>query len=153
MEYGSIEKQIHVDASPEVVYEVVSRPEHIARWWTDEAELEPTPGGSGVLIWRGRAGTAPLQVHLTVVDAVPGVRFSFRWLHPAGEAPTPRNSMLVTFRLAPSGGGTRLTVTEEGMREQGWAAAVLEDYCNSHDDGWSRHLVELAGYAGSLAPR
>ena len=35
MEYGSIEREIHVDASPEVVFEVVSRPEHIAQWWTD----------------------------------------------------------------------------------------------------------------------
>ena len=31
MEYGSIEREIHVDASPEVVFEVVSRPEHISR--------------------------------------------------------------------------------------------------------------------------
>jgi uncharacterized protein YndB with AHSA1/START domain len=30
MEYGSIEREIHVDASPEVVFEVVSSPEHIS---------------------------------------------------------------------------------------------------------------------------
>ena len=29
MEYGSIEREIYVDASPEVVYEVISKPEHM----------------------------------------------------------------------------------------------------------------------------
>ena len=45
MEYGSIEREIHVDATPAVVYEVISTPEHLRGWWPDEAELEPMPGG------------------------------------------------------------------------------------------------------------
>src|SRR5215475_13538612 len=40
MEYGSIEREIHVEASPEVVFEVVSSPEHISEWWTDDAMVE-----------------------------------------------------------------------------------------------------------------
>jgi uncharacterized protein YndB with AHSA1/START domain len=36
----SIEREIHVDASPGVVYEVVSRPEHLRGWWPDDADLE-----------------------------------------------------------------------------------------------------------------
>jgi uncharacterized protein YndB with AHSA1/START domain len=39
MEYDSIEREIHVDASPEVVFEVVSRPEHISQWWADDADI------------------------------------------------------------------------------------------------------------------
>jgi uncharacterized protein YndB with AHSA1/START domain len=156
MEYGTLVKQIHVDASPTVVYEVISSPEHIAQWWgTDAADLEPTPGRSGVLTWRERATTtsSPLEVRLTVVDAVPGKRFAFRWLHPEDETPTPQNSVLVTFQLTPDGNGTLLKVTEEGMREQGWEAAVLEEYYNSHDHGWTRHLANLATYAAKLATR
>lgn len=153
MEYGSIEKQIHIDASPQVVYEVVSSPEHITRWWSDAADFEPTPGGSGVLAWDDKAHTQPTTVNLTVVDTVPGERFSFRWVHPDGETATARNSMLVTFALAPDGDGTLLTVTEEGMREQGWEAAQLEQYYTSHEDGWTRHLTDLAAYAAELAIR
>lgn len=153
MEYGSIEKQIHIAAPPDVVYDVVSSPEHIAQWWTDDADFDPTPGGSGTLGWRGRATTRPFEVQLTVVEAVPGTRFSFRWVYPEGETPTPRNSMLVTFQLVPDGEGTLLKVTEEGMREQGWDAAVLEEYYKSHDDGWGRHLADLAAYVASLAAR
>jgi uncharacterized protein YndB with AHSA1/START domain len=155
-EYGSITKQIHIAASPTVVYEVVSRPEHIAQWWADVADFEPEPGATGVLVWRERA-TPPRDhdylVHLTVVDAQPGERFAFRWVYADGETPTAQNSMLVTFALAPDGDGTRLTVTEEGMREQGWDAAVLEEYYASHDDGWTRHLASLAVYAAQVADR
>src|SRR3954451_9089536 len=155
MEYGTLVKQIHIDASPTVVYEVISSPEHIARWWgTDAADLEPAPGRSGVLTWGQRATTTrPQQVRLTVVDAVPAEGFSFRWLYPEGETPTVRNSVLATFQLTPDGTGTLLKVTEEGMREQGWEAAVLEEYYNTHDHGWNRHLAALADYAAKLATR
>ena len=47
MEYGSIEREIRIDASPEVVFEVVSSPEHLKEWWPDEATLDPVPGGTG----------------------------------------------------------------------------------------------------------
>jgi uncharacterized protein YndB with AHSA1/START domain len=155
-EHGSITKQIRIAASPGVVYEVISSPEHIAQWWTDAADFEPTPGSSGVLVWSERATTKrdhDYVVRLTVIEAVPGERFSFRWVSPEGEAPTETNSMLVTFALAPDGDGTLLTVTEQGMREQGWEAAVLEEYYTSHEDGWTRHLADLATYVSQLVAR
>lgn len=152
-EYGSITKQIHIAAPPEVVYEVVSRPEHIVEWWTDDADFVSAPGGTGVLTWNQRAVTKPFQVEITLVEAVPGELFSFRWIQPEGEAATPANSILVTFRLTPDGEGTLLTLTEYGMREKGWEAAVLEEYYASHEDGWTRHLADLATYAAKLAAR
>jgi uncharacterized protein YndB with AHSA1/START domain len=152
-EYGSITKQIHIAASPDVVYEVVSRPEHIAQWWTDDADFVSAPGGTGVLTWDQRAVTRPFQVEITVVEAVPGELFSFRWVYPESEVATPENSMLVTFTLTLDGDGTLLIVTEEGMREKGWEAVVLEEYYTSHDDGWTRHLADLATYAAKLPAR
>ncbi len=152
-EYGSITKQIHIAASPAVVYEVISRPEHIAQWWTDDADFVSAPGATGVLTWNQRAVTKPFQVQITVVEAVPGELFSFRWVYPEGETPTTANSMLVTFTLTPDRDGTMLAVTEDGMREQGWEAAVLEEYYTSHDVGWSRHLADLATYAAKMANR
>ncbi|WP_354234128.1 SRPBCC family protein [Arthrobacter sp. UYEF3] len=44
MECGSIERVVHIEATPEVVYEVSSTPEHLREWWPDEAECEPVPG-------------------------------------------------------------------------------------------------------------
>jgi uncharacterized protein YndB with AHSA1/START domain len=33
MEYGSIERELQIEAPPEVVFEVISTPEHIREWW------------------------------------------------------------------------------------------------------------------------
>ena len=144
MEFGTIEKQIRIAAPAAVVYEVISSPEHISRWWAEGAELSPTPGRPGVLVFHDK------QVCLTVVEAVPGQRFAFRWNYPEGHDPTPQNSMLVTFALTPDEDGTVLSVTEEGMREQGWEAAVLEEYYSGHERGWATCLADLADYVTTL---
>jgi uncharacterized protein YndB with AHSA1/START domain len=156
MEYGSIEQSIFIDASPEAVYEAVSRPEHLGAWYVDEAAYEMAPGGNGHLAFGGPSRR--MEVPITVVEAVPGVRFSFRWTAPPGPGVlplgtplTPENSVLVTFNLAPRDGGTVLTVTEAGMRELGWEAAVLEHYYNDHTDGWAKLLARLDSYVATLA--
>ncbi|MPY78233.1 MAG: polyketide cyclase, partial [Actinophytocola sp.] len=130
MEHGSIEREIHVEATPDVVYEVISTPEHLREWWPDEAELEPVPGSSGVISFGDKT------VPLTVVEADPPRRFSFRWVYDEGEAATLANSLLVTFELVPSGGGTLLRFSETGFREKGWEAAVLEEQYREHVTGW-----------------
>lgn len=55
MEYGSIERELHIDASPEVVFEVLSSPEHIRDWWSAETAFEPTMRRDGQphLVGRG----------------------------------------------------------------------------------------------------
>jgi uncharacterized protein YndB with AHSA1/START domain len=149
-EYGEIVKEIHIAAAPAVVYQVISRPEHIRAWWAADADIEPVPGADGELVFRDRERGRTTVVRLTVLEAVPDERFAFRWDYPPGEAPTSHNSMLVTFRLAPEDDGTRLTVVEEGFRERGWEAAVLEDYYRRHDHGWTRHLADLVAYAARV---
>src|SRR5688572_20109487 len=103
MEFGSIEREIHVDASPAVVFEVVSSPEHIREWWNGaETDVSPTPGAASSVVW-GR-GTADEHVEpLTVVEADPPRLFSFRWVFDEGSDSA---SLLVTFELVPSGAGT-----------------------------------------------
>jgi Uncharacterized conserved protein len=78
MEYGSIEREIHVEAAPEVVYEVISTPEHLREWWPDEAELELVPGATGVISFGDRSTPEATVVPLTVLEADPPRRFSFR---------------------------------------------------------------------------
>lgn len=150
MEYGSIKREISVDASPEVVYEVVSRPEHLREWWPDDASLDPVPGGTGELVWNADDPQAPKVVPMTVVEAVPPRLFSFRWAYDAGVVPDPSNSFLVTFELEPSGDGTLVHFTETGFREQGWEVAVLEAAYHEHTAGWALFLPRLADYVGRL---
>lgn len=152
MEYGSIEREIHVEATPEVVFEVISSPEHLQEWWPDEAELEvPAVAGSiGELAWRD--GDRP-RAHVeafTVVEAEPPRLFSFRWVYPAGSTATETNSLLVRFELVPTGEGTLVRLTETGFREKGWEAAVLEEMYQEHVDGWDYFVPRLGAYVARL---
>ena len=146
MEYGTLARQIHIDAPPEVVFEVVSRPEHIRQWWSDDASLDPTPGAVGEVVWGDRTTVQPI----TVVDVEPPRRFSLRWVSPDGEPATPDNSLLVTFDLEADGAGTLLRLTETGFREKGWELAVLEQAYQEHVVGWEMFLPRLAEYAPTL---
>ena len=152
MEFGTIEREIFVEASPETVFEVVSSPDHLKEWWPDDAHYEPTPGSAGEIAFGDRnAGGA--VVAFTVVDARPPRTFSFRWTHPAGEVAAEGNSLLVTFDLTPSGGGTLLKMTETGFREMGWEIAVLEQQYQEHVTGWDFYLPRLAPYVATLELR
>jgi uncharacterized protein YndB with AHSA1/START domain len=150
MEYGSIEREIYVEASPEVVFEVVSRPEHLREWWPDDATLDPVPGGVGELVFSRHGPESAITMPMTVVESVPPRLFSFRWAYDPSVAPGPTNSFLVTFDLVPSGAGTTVRLTETGFREQGWEAAVLEETYRDHADAWDRFVPQLGEYVARL---
>ncbi|GAA2759398.1 SRPBCC family protein [Actinopolymorpha rutila] len=150
MEYGTIAREIHIDAAPEVVYAVITEPEHIAQWWGFDAVFPAAPGGEGRMTRPRRDGSGTLAVPIHVVEADVPRRFVFRWAHPEGQPATPGNSFLVTFDLVPAEDGTLLRLTEAGFREIGWEAAQLEAHYRSHCAGWDQHLPNLAAYAAGL---
>ncbi len=151
MEFGTIEREIYVEATPEVVFEVVSSPEHVQQWWPDEARYDPVPGATGEIVFGADDDDGRAVVQFTVLETQPPRTFSFRWTHPFGESPTAGNSLLVTFDLTPSGGGTLLKMTETGFREMGWEVAVLEQQFHEHNTGWDFYLPRLVTYAETLA--
>ena len=152
MEFGSIQRELYIEASPEVVFDVVSRPEHVSQWWADEAEFSPVPGSTGHIAFADH-GRGKSEEQFTVVEAKPPHTFSFRWTHPVGEAASGTNSFLVTFELTPSGPGTLLRFTETGFRERGWEAAVLEEQYRDHVRGWDLFLPRLGPHAMTLGAR
>jgi uncharacterized protein YndB with AHSA1/START domain len=150
MEYGSIEREIHVEASPEVVFEVITSPVHLREWWPDEAVIEAKPGAKGELVFGDRSSADAQIPEVTVVDAVPGRLFSFRWVYPEGVDAERGNSLLVTFELSGSGSGTLVRMTETGFREKGWEAAVLEQQYREHEEGWDHFIPRLGRYIERL---
>jgi uncharacterized protein YndB with AHSA1/START domain len=152
MEFGTIEREIYVEASPDIVFEVVSRPEHLKEWWPDDARYDPRPGSTGEIVF-GDPDAGGAVVSFTVVDARPPRTFSFRWIHPAGAAAVEGNSLLVTFDLTPSGGGTLLKMTETGFREMGWEVAVLEKEYREHVTGWDHFIPRIVPYVATLVTR
>ena len=149
MEFGSIEREIQIDATPEVVYEVISSPQHVREWWPDEAEFEPKPGATGAITFGSPSAPDATTVLLTVVEADPPRRFVIRWAHDENPA-TEANSFLVTFDLSPSGSGTLLRFSETGFRQRGWEVAVLEEAYVDHVRGWDHFLPRLVTCANRL---
>jgi len=150
VELGSIARVIQVDASPEVVFEVITTPEHIREWWNGaDTDLSPTPGAVAEIAW-GRGTAAPHIEHLTVVEVDPPRVFSFRWVYDGAAAANPANSLLVTFELTASGGGTHVRVTESGFREKGWEVAALEAAYADHARGWDVFVPRLGAYLAGL---
>jgi uncharacterized protein YndB with AHSA1/START domain len=149
-EYGTLEREIRIEAAPEVVFEVISNPEHVKQWWPDEAEYPPIPGGSGRIGFQQDGGRVQWE-QFTVVDAEPPRMFAFRWTHAEGEEAAPGNSFLVTFELEPDGAGTLLRLTETGFRERGWSEAVVAQSYAEHVSGWDFFLSRLPAYAAKAA--
>ncbi|MGW5723028.1 SRPBCC domain-containing protein [Amycolatopsis sp. NPDC003865] len=141
MDHGTLEREIHIDASPDIVFDVVSNPEHVRDWWTDEADYPVEPGGAGHI---GFGGT---RIGFTVVDAIPPKLFSFRWTHAEGETAAPGNSFLVVFELEPTANGTRLRMTETGFRERGWDEAKIAAEYADHVSGWDHFLPRIPACA------
>ncbi len=57
-----IEREIDIDAPIDVVWNVITQPEHITVWFTDTAEFDLDPGGEGRLGWDAKARTRPTVV-------------------------------------------------------------------------------------------
>ena len=146
LEQGSIQRELHIDAAPEVVWEVITSPEHLREWWPDDAELDAVAGATGRVTF-GRSGDPAAKVEtLAVVEADPPRRFAFRWIEDGA------GSLLVTFDLVAVEGGTLLRFSETGFREKGWEAAVLEEAYADHVRGWEHFLPRLVAYAAEVAP-
>ena len=150
----SVEREIVIEASPEIVWAVLTEPQHISRWFSDEADVEGRVGADGTLIWKpgGRGGDKDVDtiVPIRVVNAEPFRRFSFRWNHPEGATPDQDNSALVEFTLTEEPNGTRLRVVESGIE------AVTDEqsragYLEGHTRGWEKHLGELLDYVAARA--
>lgn len=120
----NIERELHIEASPEIVYEVLSTPEHLTKWWPDEASVA-APGVEGSISF------GDLTQPFTVTEAVPPHRFSFTWAE----------GSQVTFTLTPSGTGTLVRFVESGFPD--------EASRTSHVDGWNHFLPRLVEYAPS----
>jgi uncharacterized protein YndB with AHSA1/START domain len=140
-----IEREILIDAPVEIVWAVVTEPEHISGWFSDSVDLELRPGGRAALHW-DRYGTVQGRVE----RVEPPHFFSFRWVVPRdpGAALTDDNSTLVEFRLSAEGDATRLTVVESGFRDLAGPDDENQRHVDSHRRGWELELGELEEYLG-----
>lgn len=153
MAADSVEREILIEASPEVVWGVITEPEQISRWFSDEAVVEGRAGAEGTLTWKPGGRSRDREYHsivpIRVVEAEPFRRFSFRWNHPEGSEPDENNSALVEFSLIEEADGTRLRVLESGIDAVTHDEEGKARYRDAHEQGWKRHLGEMLDYVAS----
>ncbi len=142
-----IEREIDIDAPIEVVWTVITEPDHITGWFTDSAELEVRPGGKGRFGWHTEATNRRNVVNLQIERVDPPHFFSFRWNHPDGEEPAVTNAPLVEFSLEARGTSTRLRLVESGIERLARSDGERETYFTEHSRGWARIVERLRDYA------
>ena len=147
MVVDSIEQEIVIEAPVDVGWSIVTEPLHIARWFSDDAEVDLRPGGGGLFTWHREAG--PFHVRIERVD--PPHTLAYRWVRRPGVEPAKGNSTLVVFSLRAEGQRTRLRVTESGFAQLVWPEAERAEYRSENVRGWALELDELLAYVSEVA--
>ena len=139
-----ISREVVIDSPPENVWAIVTESRHVARWFSDEAEIDLRPGGAMLLTWHGHGS---YRGRVEAVD--PPRRFAFRWLRRESDD---GSATLVEFILAPDGAGTRLRVVESGFHGLPWDEDDRERYAGENAAGWAHELSQLRDYVAGFAP-
>jgi uncharacterized protein YndB with AHSA1/START domain len=128
---ASIERTLLLDLAPEEVWPAISDESLLREWLAPEVELELRPGGP--LVCRTEDGEErPGAVELVEE----GERIAFRWRREGAD------ETRVELRLEEVEDGTRLTVTETGLKANAAPQASGD---------WRRRLESLRMALASLA--
>jgi uncharacterized protein YndB with AHSA1/START domain len=127
-----IVREIHIDATPETVFEFLVDPAKVTRWLAKEATHELRPGGVCHQI-HGHDGTDErfeMRGEFVEITRPERVVFTWGWSDPGLNVPP--GSSRVEFTLTPDGDGTLvhlehhdLPVSERDGHAEGWPE-VLE---------------------------
>ena len=136
MTRDTIEREMTIPVQIERVWEALTVPEHVSRWFGTEGEIDLQPGGAILFGWPG-FGT----FHGEVVEVEPPRRFAYRWCldrdTPVDQGPT----TTVRFTLEPVPEGTRLKLVESGFASL--PEGVRDRHLADNTKGWQEELDEL----------
>ena len=98
-----------VGAEPERVWELVSNPEHLPRWWPGVARVEDVQPGGWTKVFTSPRGRS-LRADFSQVDAEPGRRLV--WRQELAQSPFERfmRESVTTLELEPAAPGTQVSI-------------------------------------------
>jgi len=144
----SIEREVLINAPIEVVWSIVTEPQHIGSWFCDSAEVDLRPGGDLVLAWDQMGSTVA-----TVQRVEPPNAFAFRWVSPEPDRdPEAREGhfTLVEFLLRSRDDGTLLRVVESGFAELAGTDEQNAELAARHTGGWGTFLDRLVTHLAAV---
>jgi uncharacterized protein YndB with AHSA1/START domain len=140
-----IERTVQIAATTQRVWDVLTKPEHVGRWFGTgtPAAVDLQPGGVMVL------DHGPGERYLArIVKVDPPHYFAYRWASACPDVLADEtNSTLVEFHLIADATTTRLTVCESGFASLTIPVA-RESVASreSHSRGWTEVLGNLVAY-------
>jgi uncharacterized protein YndB with AHSA1/START domain len=143
----SIEKEVRIDAPIEVVWSIVTEPEHIGSWLSESAEVDLRPGGEMVLKFGG-VGSA----NCTIERVERPNLFAFRWVTPEPDrdpALQDGYATLVEFQLRADGNATMLRMVESGFAGLPGSDEENAALAQRHTGGWGSFLDQLVAYVAT----
>jgi uncharacterized protein YndB with AHSA1/START domain len=142
----TITRETRIATSQQRVWDVVTRAEHVGRWFGDAgAEIDLRPGGALRLSYAEHGTFLGRVEQVSPIDL-----FSFRWARPKDTEPRPGNSTLVEFRLFPDGDGTLLVVTESGFDDLEGSPEDRDRYRAGNVEGWAAEMADLVAYVATV---
>ncbi len=124
-----LEREVRIEAPPEVVFKFFVEPEQMIRWKGVEATLDPRPGG----VYRVNV-TGQDVARGEYVEVLPNERVVFTWGWESDGNPVPPGSSTVEVTLEPDRGGTIVRLRHFGL------PGGPED---QHAEGWDHYLARL----------
>src|SRR5690349_3529317 len=100
---------VRIGASPERVYQALTTAEDIRNWWTRDAVLDASIGGSGRFRFYDGKGVTDIRID----ELQPPARVG--WTTTASNAPGGWDGTTMTFDLRPEGRGTVLSFAHRGF--------------------------------------
>jgi uncharacterized protein YndB with AHSA1/START domain len=142
-----IEREVIVAAPPERLWEVLTKPEHIDRWFEGmTTQVDLRPGGAMVL------ASEEFGKIDAVVEKVERPRlFSYRWARHPDTPVAEGTATLVEFTLTPEGSGTRVRVVESGFTSTDAVKVDQARHAEANSQGWLQVLDNLRRYGEQRA--
>ena len=124
----SIQMTKEINASPEVIYSMLTEGKELSRWFPHRAETEPVVGGHYMFAFDHSSGVKDEHTG-TFLELVPNKRVRFTW---------PKMDTEVTFEIVKNATGSELTINHTGFPETG-----NEEGYSSTQRGWTFFLGNL----------
>ena len=146
MTENEIRKIVEIDASPEVVFKVLTDPNELTNWFPDAAMLEPKVGGKFKFSFFKDSARACGKRDADsfnegrILEFVPNKKLVYTWQW--NDTPD-FSETIVTWELEQIGKNkTRLQLTHSGFTGKEPSNKGFQD----HNEGWSIHLNLLSEY-------
>ena len=133
-----IERTVRLDRAPHEVWSALTTAEGLSAWFGERATIDLRPGGTASMTF---AGGMTVEMRVERVEE-PNV-FAYTWCLPDLPSDDPRRTY-VEFTLEPEQAGTVLRVVETGFAQL--PLETRSETYDSHSQGWSRELAELADH-------